>query len=149
MKAVLGTIVVLGVIGFLVFVAYPGMKKDDLLRQQLDKDLVNQYCGLVQAESYGEAYDQCMGQRFKESVSSDKYLQSQQQRASKMGRLLKWEFLDANVNRNLFTDYKEVQIYYSLQYEKAEDLGWITLTDEDGSWKVQGTFDHQLNIMVW
>ncbi len=137
------------VVALFVGVVYPAIRKDAQLRKEVDYTLVKQYCELVTASLFEQAYHDCLAESYRDDLPAGVYLDAQIKRRNEYGNLKRWEFRKADPGRTLYLPVNEVQILYKLHYEKKTALGWIIATNAEGEWKIIGTYSERMYLMVW
>lgn len=147
-------VVVLLVVGLLVL-AVRGHLRMQADARELDVTVVEQYCRLVAAEQYAEAFERSLTAEYQRGMSLEKFVEAHQRRRAELGGPLQGrELLIIQSSRNLFSGTRTFNLRYELRYPAGSRARVMVLSDADGAFRVDGTFvefgsEDSLSFEVW
>jgi hypothetical protein len=107
---------------------------------EIDRTVMADYCRLVGAGRFAEAWDACLSTGYREEVGRDTFVAAHGRRRADVGALGGCRLVRADLHRNLFSRTRELHLLYELTYPGRVDREYATVTDADGAWRISGTY---------
>lgn len=116
---------------------------------ELDATLVETYIQYVVQGNFTAAYQECLDTKYRRDISLGDFQKAHEKRRTETGLIQRLEIRKVNRSFNLFSRVNTYQIMYALQCAGKERFGWIVISDADGEWRIEGTYDSSLRFTVW
>lgn len=124
----------------IVWAAFRGERRDQEVAAEADGTVMAEYCRLVGAGRYAEAWERCLAGSYRREVPLEKFVAAHEKRSAEVGPLTGCRLLRASLHRNLFSRTRELQLLYELTYPGRVEREYAKVDDADGSWKIEGTY---------
>lgn len=148
MKLGVLAILILGVIAGLVYLGLRGTSDAGAAIEQLEANLVEDYCRAVAEGRFRDAYA-LLTRGYREEVNLADFSAGHEKRRSELGPLRERVRLRMSSSTNLFTGHTEHRVLYELTYPTGTREGWVILNDADGEFRIEGTYSRSLNFELW
>lgn len=123
-----------------VWLAIRGQGRDQVVAAEVDRSVMADYCRLVGAGRYGDAWDGSLSASYRAEVPREKFVSAHERRRAEYGALTSCRLLRADLSRNLFSTTRELHLLYELTYPGRVEREYAKLHDADGSWRIEGTY---------
>lgn len=124
----------------LVWAALRGQRRDQDVAAEADRTVVAEYCRLVGAGRYAEAWESCLAGSYRREVPRAEFVAAHEKRRAELGPLGGCRLLRASLHRSLFSRTRELQLLYELTYPGRVEREYAKVDDADGTWKIEGTY---------
>lgn len=128
------------VIAGLVWVAIRGQGKDQDVAEAIDRTVMADYCALVGAGRYADAWEKCLAASYRDEVVREKFVSAHEKRRAEIGPLAGCRLVRTSLHLNLFSKTRELHLLYELAYPGRIEREYAKVNDADGSWRIEGTY---------
>jgi hypothetical protein len=139
MTLLVGAVVTTAIVGA-VWAAVRGQARDQELAAQIDRGVMADYCRLIGAGRFADAWETCLSESYRQEVARDGFVSAHETRRVEVGALGGCRLLRADLHRNLFAGTREVHLLYELTYPGRVEREYANVHDADGTWRIEGTY---------
>ena len=130
MKGLLIALVVVGAVGALGYFFIQGIRKVTATASAIHDDVIEPYRLLLQAEAYEKAYDDCLDDALKATLSRETFVAAHRARAAEHGKLQEWIHTTLSDERDIGGGGRQLGLQYVLSYERR-DVHVLYFADPD------------------
>jgi len=151
---VLVALVVAAVVSiWMIVTSMRGRLGPQVLAAELDRTVVDEYCRLVAEGRYAEAWERCLSADYRGKVTIDDFAVAHDRRRAEVGTVQGRRLLTIGSTRQLFTWVRWLHLLYAVDYPGREERLYIVLSDADGEFRVDGTYEpgagDTLDFKLW